>query len=274
VDLAEAHHWLKTFVEHSNQQATAELGRCLTDYAENLLLQGEPLRGREAARRSVEMLRALHDPVLPGALNVLADLETALGDRHASRQALEESVFRARQSGDDMMLAEQLQALAGLEMDEDNCEHSLALLQEAADLSHRGDGGYLHSHTNHSIALVLRRLGRLNEAHELMSTNLREWMHAESNLNLASDAEDYSALLGDVGFVTWIPVLLGAADAVHEHSGWARDGRQTSQVTSAIAAARATMNSEEWAAAYRRGRNMTVRDALQECINATTELDA
>jgi predicted ATPase/class 3 adenylate cyclase len=274
LDFAEAHHWLETCIDDSMGKVTAALGRCLTEYAQNLCMQGELLRGRQAARRSVEMLRAPDDPGLPGALAVLGELETALGDKHAGRRALEESVLRARQAGDDMMLAGQLQALAELEMDEDNCEHSLELLREAVDLSHRGDGGYLGSHANHSIALVLRKLGRLNEAHKLMSTSLLQWMHAESDLNLASGAEDYSALLAEAGSVMWIPVLLGAADAVHEHSGVARDRRQTTQITDADAAARTTMNSDDWATAYRRGRNMTIRDALQESINATTELDA
>jgi hypothetical protein len=122
------------------------------------------------------------------------------------------------------------------------------------------------------MALVLHKLGRFHEARELMSTNLLEWMHSESDLNLASSAEDYGALLAEAGFVTSVPVLLGAAETVYERTGVARDRRQTAQVTDA--AARTTMDSDDWAAAYRRGRSMAIRDALHECINATTEADA
>jgi predicted ATPase/class 3 adenylate cyclase len=272
VDFAETRHWLETCIDDSTGKVSPELGRCLTEHAQDLCMQGDLLRGRQSAHRSVEVLRALDDAELPRALAVLGELETALGDRHAGRQALEESVHRARKSGDDVALSEHLQDLAGLEMVEGNWEHSLELLRKAATLSHRTGSGYLTSHANHGIALVLRNLGRLNEAHELMSTNLLEWMHAESDLNLASRAEDYSALLVEAGFVTCVPVLLGAADTVRERSGVARDRRQTVHVTDA--AARITMDSDDWSAAYRRGRDMAIRDALRESINDTTELDA
>jgi len=272
-DLAEVRHWFEAFLENPHGGETAELGRCLAEYAATLELQGDLLDGREAARRSVEILRRLGDSELPYAVAVLGDLDAELGDRIAGRRALEDSVLRARELADSFTLGVVLARMALVDLDEENWEHALELLREVVDVS-RGGGDYMATHANHYIAFVLRKTGRANEAHALMSAQLRQSVRMESTLNLALLAEHYSAVLAEAGFPRWAPVLLGAADAEREGRGVvARDRQQAAQIADAHAAARPTMTPEEWTDAYQRGHSMTITDAIETAIAATSDPD-
>jgi tetratricopeptide (TPR) repeat protein len=265
---------LEAILETTDAEATVDLGNCLSIYAEVLMLQGAPVRAREMARRSVAIQRTLGDSTLANALTVLANLETALGDKRAARGALEEAVECARDFGDTWELGETLHALASLDMDEENWEHALELLQEARMLYLAGGEDYSVGYVNHYVAVVLRKLGRTKEAHELMSAHLWQWMRHESFLNLAYYAEDYSAVLAQVGFARFAPLVLGASDAERQRQGVPRDHRQETQVAEAYAAALPTMTPTEWATVRERGRGMTLRDALLEAISSTTDLRA
>ncbi|TCO42354.1 putative ATPase [Kribbella antiqua] len=273
VDLDEIRHWLEACLKNPHGGQTAALGRCLADYAETLELQGELLDGRDAARRSVEILRRLGDSELPNALAALGDLEGALGDRIAGRRAMEDSVLRARELADSFFLGDVLARLALLDIDEENWEHALELLHEAVGVSRSYGSDYMAIRANHNIAFVLRKTGRAKEAHELMSAQLQQSLSLESTLNLALFAEDYSAVVAEAGFPRWTPVLLGAADAELEQRGVARDRWQEAPIADAHAAARPTMTPTEWTDAYQRGHSMTIREALESAIAATTAPD-
>jgi tetratricopeptide (TPR) repeat protein len=272
-DLSEHRHWLEAILEMTDPSETADLGRSLSGYAQVLMLQGDDgARAREPARRSVAILRALGDPELPEALAVLGELEAALGDTRAGRRALDEAVRCARQSGDNAVLGDALRAMAGLDMDEENWEGALEVLQEALELYPGGGDHYNAGHVESNTAFVLRKLGRVQEAHALMSAHLWQWMRHESPLNLAYDAEDYSAVLAEAGFATFAPLLLGAADAERERRGVSRDQLQETQVSDARAAALLAMTSTEWDTLRERGRRTPLTDALLEAISSTTDL--
>jgi predicted ATPase len=269
-DLTEASYWLERCVPGETAHQSEDLGRCLAEYAENLLLQEEPVRGLALARRSVEMLRALDSPALPESLVALGEIETELGNPGAGRLALEEALVLARAQGDIMTEGLALEAMAALAMDADDYERALELLREAVD-HYLGEGfEYMANQGNINLALGLRRLGRLEEALALMSASLRAWLGVESPLNLAYYAEDYAAMLAESGELSWVPVLLGAADAERARKGVRRDRRQGAHAAEALAA-QGVMDPDEWALAYERGHSMLIDDALESAITATTQ---
>ncbi|MEV4260585.1 adenylate/guanylate cyclase domain-containing protein [Kribbella sp. NPDC049584] len=272
-DLAEVRQWLEAFLKNPPIEETAAVGRCLADYAETLELLGMPVDGREAARRSVEILQRLGDSELPYALAILGSLEVELGDRIAGRHDLEASVLHARESADRFNLGAMLTHLAFLDMEEENWGQALELLREAVDLS-RGDGvDYWATRANNYIAIILGRTGRAAEALELMSTQLQHSLRLESTLNLAILANDYSGVLAAAGLPSWTPVLLGAADAELERRGIARNRQERADITETCAAARTAMSPTEWTDAYQRGHNMTITEALEKAIAAATSPD-
>jgi predicted ATPase/class 3 adenylate cyclase len=268
-DLAEGTHWLEVCLEAATGLRSPDVGRCLAEYAENLLWRGEPERSRAAAEQAVEMLRTWDPPSLTEGLLSLSAAESALGREQASRQALEGAELHARQSGDSFLLGRVLEAVAAVQMDDQQWEDALTTLHEAHALFRDNGWDYMATQATYSISLALRRLGRVEEALTLVSASLQEWLPVESSLNLAEYAEDYSALLAEAGLMTWVPILLGAADAERERRGVGRDRRQAAHVAEALAAAQPTMTPDEWTLTYQRGQTMAIEDALGGAVTAT-----
>jgi hypothetical protein len=89
--------------------------------------------------------------------------------------------------------------------------------------------------------------------------------------NLMSAAEDYGALLAEMGDARRAATLLGAADARHEEVGQSRLAQQDVEIGEAIAKARAALTPAEWGEAYELGRATPIRDALQRAYDETPE---
>jgi predicted ATPase len=271
-DLAQSRQWLEAILPVTDTEETAELGRCLSNYAQVLGVQKDLSRGREMARRSVKILRELADPELPDALMTLGYLELRLEDTRACRRALGDAVTYARRSGDHFYLATTLTELASLEAEEENLDHALDLLREAVRVSEAVGYDYITAQANHEIAVVLWRLGRAREAHLLMSEYLQQWSRLESDLILAAYAEDYGAILADAGLPKFAPLLLAACDTARERLGFPRDAYEERTIAEASAAAQSALTTTEWNDAYARGQRMTVVDALAETVASTTDL--
>ena len=146
------------------------------------------------------------------------------------------------------------------------------MLHEALHLYPGRTEDYNAGHVRSDTAFALRKLGRVEEAHALMSAHLLLWMQHESPLNLAYGAEDYSAVLAEAGFPAFAPVLLGAADAERGRRGVPRNQAQEKQASDAYAAALVAMTSTEWERLRERGRRTPLTEALTEAISSTTDL--
>jgi hypothetical protein len=86
-----------------------------------------------------------------------------------------------------------------------------------------------------------------------------------------SVAEDYAALLADLGDSRRAATLMGAADAHHEEIGRSRLAQQDAEIADAIDRARAALGAAAWAEAYERGRATPIRDVLQRAYDETPE---
>ena len=271
-DPGDCRHWLEATLEQPGTNDTADVGRCLLGHAEVVGIQADWSQARESARRSVTILQAHGDRGLPEALGALGAVEIELGAEQAGRRALEQAVDEARRVGDDRLVGDALAGLAYQEVHEENWEQALDLLHEALRRYPAGADDYGGGQADATIALVLHKLGRAEEAHAQLSAHLCRWMHHESSLNLASYAEDYLVMLAEAGFVEFTPLLLGACDAERERLGLTRDEVDEAQVAAASKPARAAMTQVEWTDTYARGRGILIKDALAEAISATTDL--
>jgi hypothetical protein len=88
---------------------------------------------------------------------------------------------------------------------------------------------------------------------------------------LTAVAEDYSAILAEVGDHASAARLLGTADSMRERLGYPRHFMQAAEIAGPIARAREALSEEAWAAAYREGRVSTLEDALRAAIEASAE---
>jgi hypothetical protein len=114
----------------------------------------------------------------------------------------------------------------------------------------------------HNIACTLRQMGRLSDAHRQMGQQIPAMVKFADPEMLMVLAEDYAALLAQLGAHEAATRLLGAADATRERNGTPRDGAQEREVNEPFEEVRTAMGDERWNREYEAGRNTPVEDAL------------
>ncbi|HSS68489.1 MAG TPA: hypothetical protein VLK34_08050, partial [Nocardioidaceae bacterium] len=87
--------------------------------------------------------------------------------------------------------------------------------------------------------------------------------------NMMFVAEDYAAILAELGHSRSAARLLGAADALHERSGIPRLAHQEAEIAGAIAKARAMVSATDWKQAYESGRDTPVYDVIAHAYAVT-----
>lgn len=271
-DPAESRHWLEAVLDAAGGAETVEVGICLVAYAEVLSWQGELTQALEVAQRSVAILRGLGDVEVGGALIRLGVIQHQLGNAAASRRVFEEVSDLARQTGDSFLLSRALDHRARLQAEDGRWEAALQLFQESRQALEDTGADYYLAVTDHNMACVLRKLGRVQEAHDLMSREIQSDARTSPSMDTLSGSEDYAAVLADTGFAELAALLVGATDAERQRIGVARDDWQEKQVTEARALALPALSTTEWNASYARGRSMTILDALDEALASSAGL--
>jgi predicted ATPase/class 3 adenylate cyclase len=181
----------------------------------------------------------------------------ALGQSDTARRYLAEALALARAGGDKREIAaalsaiEQLYRVAGdLEAAESASREMLTMMRELDDPQNIGV-----ALTNLAIVAILR--GSHAEASDLLreivdinarlgGTPFRQWIF-EVAAGIASAREDYARAAE----------LFGAAEALSDASGRARDAADAAFVTSVMRQARSALGEEELEAAVQRGRSRT-----------------
>jgi hypothetical protein len=82
-------------------------------------------------------------------------------------------------------------------------------------------------------------------------------------------AEDFGAILAELGDYESAVRLLGAADAMRERSSHPRAPAQQVEIEEPFAKARAALDAQAWEREYERGRTTTVEDALRDVYDRT-----
>lgn len=91
-----------------------------------------------------------------------------------------------------------------------------------------------------------------------MAQQLRVW----SPEFAAILAEDYGAVLADLGEFKESARLLGAADSARKRHGTPRSARQQTDLDGAFNTARSVLGSDGWLLEYQLGFNQAVEEAL------------
>jgi tetratricopeptide (TPR) repeat protein len=180
---------------------------------------------------------------------------------------LEEAISVARETGDKVALADALGDFALLEASERNYHLALDLNTEALALAGElGDPGRVLT-ARYNVAWFLRLMGRAQEALEQMRNLIPHIIERNDPDFLTILAQDYAAILADLGDHHRAVRLLGAADAMHQRLGIPGDPTQQGLLADPIAKTHGAMTSEDWDAAYQAGRNTTVEDILTEAAS-------
>jgi predicted ATPase/class 3 adenylate cyclase len=256
--------WLSRTIQSAGDRETADLATCLALLSNCLRFRGDDGRSPGYARASVEMLRRLggQQSGLPYALRSLAVSEWAHGHLAEARELFEEAISAARSTGDLFQLREGLSEFGTYESDQGNLSHCLVLEQEAVLLAMEAGDRTSEINCRHNSACTLRMLGQVVEAEAMMRNVIPASLAVHEEFRLVSLAEDYAAILAELGDDRHAAQLLGVADAWHRVENTPRSAIQEREILGAIDAARARLSVEIWDGAHHEGEGTTIDDAL------------
>jgi predicted ATPase/class 3 adenylate cyclase len=204
------------------------------------------------------------------SLSNLATVSHSLGDYERATELYEESMDRFREQGDKRRLA--------------FCQNNLAMV-----VCSQGDLGRAAKLTEESVA-PLRELGArgdvsiglcnlgwmallqddLSRAAELYRESLSLSWDAGLNPIVQRTLEGFACLAGAKGEAERAARLWGAAQTLHETEGIPRDTDFLAEADARISAVRSGIGEEAWEEAWRKGRAMT----LDEAVSYTLEEEA
>jgi predicted ATPase len=264
---AEARRWLEQAVARAPEQESPELARCLTGLTAVYGIQGDFEHARETATRSVAIWRRLaatgraDDGGLSSALTALGSCELNTGHPRAARQALKESVAVAARSSDTGAAADALRVMAFAEASEQDFERAVELAEKAIGLYFELGDEYGAMRLRHSHACYLRLIGRADEARREMQGLIPAVLRSADASILLVLAEDYGAVMAELGHHQVAAVLLGAADKARERDGAPREPPQQAQIEAPYALARSAL-AGTWDQHYHAGRRMSIEEAV------------
>jgi tetratricopeptide (TPR) repeat protein len=203
---------------------------------------------------------------IANALLSLASAESDHGDYTHAKQHLEESLALFRQCGDIGGIAGALQALGQLARARNEDEQTVVLFEESMALFRRiGARGAVHAHLANLGYMAYRRgdLARMEACFReglVLSNEIGD--QGPSALHLAGLA----GALGLTGRPELAARLFGAADALLDAIGQTRDwldGRDQDRI---VAAVRAQLGDDTFAALCAAGRALTLEQAIAEAL--------
>ncbi len=274
---SEARLWLERAVSLGDEDSP-ELGCCLGALSAFLLRQGGLAEACDLAERSVAMLRRVGDrDKLCGALIGLGGAQDELGDLPSARRSYEEALALASQIDDEhdnkLRQASTLNRLGVLEISDGNFEKALKLFDAAIGIRHEIGDEYAVLVGRHNAACTLHFMGQPQEAYRRMSEQIPDLLRLARPDMLIILAEDYAAVLIDLGDHKRAVRLLGAAEAMRERHGTPRERSQATDIEKRFANARAALAPGVWDHEYQLGHALTVEDALTEAYAASTACD-
>jgi predicted ATPase len=203
---------------------------------------------------------------LASALSNLALVLYSLGDYEKATELYEQSMDLFREQGDKQGLAYCLNNLAMLVCSQSDLGRAAQLTEEAVAL-HRELG------TRAGVSAGLYNLGwmallqdDLGRAAYLYRESLSLSWDAGLNPIVQSALEGFACVAGAKGDAERAALLWGAAQALHETKGIPRDIDFLAEADARISAVRFGMGDEVWEKTWRKGRAMTLDEAVSYAL--------
>jgi predicted ATPase/Tfp pilus assembly protein PilF len=227
----------------------------------------EHSQAKELYEESLALSREMGDTWwIAESLLGLAFVSHSQGDYERATELYEESMSLFREQGDKGFFATCLGSLAMVVYSQGDLGRAAKLTEEAAtlfkDLGDRG-GVSIVLYNLGWIALLQDQLGR---AADLYRESLSLAWVTGMNQNIPHDFEGLACLAGGKGDAERAARLWGAAQILHETRGIPRDPDFLAEADVRISAVRLCMGEEVWEEAWRKGRAMTLEEAVSYAL--------
>jgi predicted ATPase/Tfp pilus assembly protein PilF len=231
------------------------------------LMREDHERATRLLEESLALSRETRDSWwLAGSLMNMATASRHRGDSERATERLEESMDLFREQGNKQGLAYGLNNLGMVARSQGDLARAQKLAEEAValkrELGARGDVSLGLCNLGW-IALLQSDLGR---AAELYGESLALAWDTGMNPIVQSALEGLACLAGAKGEAERAARLWGAAQALHETKGIPRDTDFLAEADARIDAVRSGMGEEVWEEAWRKGRVMTLDEAISYAL--------
>jgi predicted ATPase/DNA-binding SARP family transcriptional activator len=261
--LTEARQWLQAALEAGGDQPLDLRRRALTAAAALALLQGDYPVATAFAEQSLDTARESGNQVfVANALSNLGAIVLAAGDHDRARDLLEKAVALARDVGDDRIAALAINNLGDLSLTLGEYERAGPLFEESLELLRARGDTANVARSLFNLGAVSLMLGRTDEAESLFGESVERARAVEDKEDLVWCLEGYAGLAAATEDGQRAAMLLGAAEALLEEMGAAFKPFERQLHGSTEARARALCGEVSFAEATRRGASMTLDQAL------------
>jgi predicted ATPase len=254
-------------LEHEGREASEAKLYVLVGLGAVALDREDHSRAAPLFEESLALSREMSDTWwLAVSLMLLGLVSHSRGDSERATELLEESMDLFREQGDKLSLAYCLNNLGMVVYSQGDLGRAAQLTEEGVallrELGARGD-----------VAMGLCNLGWI----ALLQDDLgRAADHYRESLSLSWDTgmnqivqgslEGLACLAGAKGEAERVARLWGAAQVLHETTGIPRDIDFLAEADACISAARSGMGEEAWEEAWRKGRAMTLDEAISYAL--------
>jgi non-specific serine/threonine protein kinase len=264
-------HWSEGREWLERALARSDATQCTTARAKALEGAGLFARDWQYGEASVALFRELDDSLgLASSLRVYAMQLVDRGNLEAAQGLCEESLAIGQPLGDRWGLIPALWLLGHIAF----LQHDYATAHSRWEESHQvcrevGDQWNLAWSLN-GLGHVASRRGEWTVAQAYHEQSLPIFQELESRWGVLHAVARLAQVAGERIRPERAARLFGAADALLERMGVALDPHQRAEFDSGVAAARAALGEEHFAAAWALGRAMTQEEAVAEALQDDT----
>ncbi|HLW58595.1 MAG TPA: tetratricopeptide repeat protein [bacterium] len=233
-----------------------------------VLGQGDYAAGRDFLSKSLAIWRDAGDrPNIAALLDNLGTLFSVQDDHAAARALYEESLAIRRQLQDKWGLALSLNNLGFVLYRENDYSAAYALFEESLALwREQGDGQNI-AKTLSNLGLVSLSRGCFAGAYRFLKESLEVRLAAGDKWGIAHSLEGFAGLAEARGAGARAARLFGAAEALRESIGAPLRPTDRPDYDRKVAAARARLTLDAFAAAWSAGRAMTLDRVVSEAMD-------
>ena len=268
-DQGHASLWFERLGERLSELPHASRARALAVIGAMFIRRGEYQRAEPFLVDAAGLFDELGDEA-GKALALLGSGLVALarGDLEQTLRYLEESLTLFRKGGDTWGMATVLGTLGMVEETRGGGGRSIGLMREAMAIQQALGNTNSVADSLHALAVAAQRRGNYDEALPLLEEGLRLGQQAGNRRIIAHCLDGFAREAAARGEPERAAQLWGAAEAIHEGEGVPLSHMDPKLYPEVIPSVRARSDEGKWAAAWQRGRSMTIDEAVAYALDA------
>jgi predicted ATPase/DNA-binding SARP family transcriptional activator len=269
-ELADARRW-----GEESLAVASQLGDMASWFEENTLigltvvamLQGDYETARSRMAECLEKAAGNPSPLTIGLQGLLA---RQTGENTAARALLTQAVAKAREIGDPRLIAEPLCELAELARHEGDRDEARALAEESLLIGRQIGMTVTIADSLNVLAKIAREEGDLERARARVEESLATVAKGQARHVTPGILDSVAGVAAARGECERAARLFGASKALREASGLPVALVDRPEYDRDVAAVRAALGQEAFAAAWAEGRSMTLDQAVTSALEGET----